>query len=89
MRMYIYVCVYMESLVSFVLYVTFIFDASSDVADQGSQIQEALGMCMYVYIRIYMYMRVAYPGGEASLRGPEGRIWPDDFWKKNFSGGPY
>ena len=23
--------------------------------------------------------RVAYPGGEASLKGPEGRIWPDNF----------
>jgi len=23
--------------------------------------------------------RVAYPRGGASLRGPEGRIWPDDF----------
>jgi len=28
--------------------------------------------------------RVAYPGGgEAFLRGPEGRIWPNDFWKKS------
>ena len=25
------------------------------------------------------YKRVAYPGGEASLWGLEGRIWPDDF----------
>ena len=33
--------------------------------------------------------RVAYPGGEASLRGPEGRVWPDDFWKKIFPGGMY
>jgi len=35
-----------------------------------------------------VYRRVAYPGGEASLRGPEGRIWPDNFEKK-FPGGPY
>ena len=34
-------------------------------------------------------IRVAYPGGEASLRGPEEGIWPDNFGKKNFPGGPY
>ena len=33
--------------------------------------------------------RVAYPWGEAFLWGPEGRIWPDDFSKKIFPGGPY
>jgi len=31
--------------------------------------------------------RFAYPGGEASLRGPEGGIWPDDFLKKNLPWG--
>ena len=29
------------------------------------------------------YMCVAYQGGEASLRSPEGKIWPDDFWKNS------
>jgi len=32
--------------------------------------------------------RVAYPGGETSLTGPEDRIWPDDSWKKIFPWGP-
>jgi len=32
------------------------------------------------------YRRVAYPCGEASLRGAEGRIWPDDFQKKSSLG---
>jgi len=27
-------------------------------------------------------MRVANPRGEASLRGPKGGFWPDDFSKK-------
>jgi len=27
--------------------------------------------------------RVAYPGEEASLRGPEGRIWTNDFSKSS------
>jgi len=31
----------------------------------------------------FLYRRVAYSREEDSLRGPEGRIWPDDFWKKN------
>jgi len=35
----------------------------------------------------YTLSRVAYPGGEASLRVPEGRIWPGDFLKKVFPGG--
>ena len=34
-------------------------------------------------------LRVAYPWEEASFWGPEGRIWPDDFPKKIFHGGPY
>ncbi len=38
-----------ESLTSFVLYVTFISDASSDVADQWSRIQEALGAATEVF----------------------------------------
>jgi len=28
---------------------------------------------------VKMLHRVAYLGGEPFLRGPEGRIWPDDF----------
>jgi len=44
MRMYVYVCIYIELLASFVLYVTFILDASSDVADKLSRAQGALGM---------------------------------------------
>jgi len=32
------------------------------------------------------HWHVAYPGREASLRGPKGRIWPDDFWKKHSLG---
>ena len=49
-------------------------------------------MCMYIYVYIYiydcicMYMHVVYPWGEASSRGPEGRIWPDDFSKKSSLG---
>ena len=35
------------------------------------------------------WLRVAYPWGETSLRGPEGRIWPDDFSKIIFPGGPW
>ncbi|KOO27175.1 ATP-binding cassette sub-family b member 9 [Chrysochromulina tobinii] len=38
-----------ESLTSFVLYVTFISEASSDVADQWSRIQEALGAATEVF----------------------------------------
>ena len=38
-----------QSLTSFVLYVTFISDASSDVADQWSRIQEALGAATEVF----------------------------------------
>jgi len=36
----------------------------------------------------YSKRRVAYSGGEASLRGPDGRIWPDDFLKQSFLGDP-
>jgi len=36
-----------------------------------------------------LYHRVAYPGGEASFRDHEEKIWPDDTWKKIFRGGPY
>ena len=52
-------------------------------------------ICIYVYIRhmniqtytcTHMYIhrnqinqRIAYSRGKASLRGPEGRIWLDDF----------
>ena len=38
-----------EALTSFVLYVSFISDASSDIADQWSRIQEALGAATAVF----------------------------------------
>jgi len=36
-------------------------------------------LSLFVIIKPFVNLRVAYPGGEAVLRGPDGRIWPDNF----------
>jgi len=39
-----------------------------------------------IWAKQVVRLRVAYPGGDASLTGPEGRIWPDDVWTKSSLG---
>jgi ATP-binding cassette subfamily B protein len=50
-----------EALTSFVLYVTFISDASADIADQWSRIQEALGAATEVFAYLEPQQKVPHP----------------------------
>ena len=44
---------------------------------------------MHFISSLLFCLSVAYPLAESSLRGLAGRIWPDEFSKKIFPGGPY
>jgi len=44
---------------------------------------DRVGWSCDLLLREIVTQRVAYPGGEAYIRGPEGKIWPDGFGKKS------
>ena len=91
-ELYVYTCVntkiliYMNNM-NLLLYIMHTWCIHNYIHTSSKDLQSFTQYIIYTYIYIHTHIRVAYPWGEASLRGPEGRIWPDDFSKKNLPWG--